>query len=84
MQAPPMHYPAPPALSGGYTLPPTAAYFPVTTYTNNTALDKPQLESSMMPQECSHDQPQPNTPDLLMHRRQVIRVLSNELERISS
>ena len=54
--------------SGGYTLPPTAAYFPVTAYTNS-AMDKAQ---EMMSQESLNQyQQQPNTPDLLMHRRQV-------------
>lgn len=53
--------------SGGYTLPPTVAYFPVTAY--GTPLD-PSNQSEMMSQESLNVQ-QPNTPDLLMHRRQV-------------
>ena len=55
--------------SGGYTLPPTVAYFPVTAY--GTPLENKQSE--MMSQESLNVQ-QPNTPDLLMHRRQVIIV----------
>ena len=54
--------------SGGYTLPPTVAYFPVTAY--GTPMD-PSKQSEMMSQESLNVQ-QPNTPDLLMHRRQVI------------
>ena len=55
--------------SGGYTLPPTVAYFPVTAYTNS-GMD--QTAQVMMSQESLNQlQQQPNTPDLLMHRRQV-------------
>ena len=69
--APPLGYPPPPQNSGngggGYTLPPTVAYFPMTAYTNNMDNSKSK-ETVMMSQESLQ---QPNTPDLLMHRRQV-------------
>ena len=55
------------ASTGGYTLPPTAAYFPVTTYTAVQQHDNTQ--QVMMSQDSLNVQP--NTPDLLMHRRQV-------------
>ena len=58
--------------SGGYTLPPTAAYFPVTAYTNNTTQNAcvDNTQQVMMSQDSLNLQ-QPNTPDLLMHRRAV-------------
>ena len=59
--------------SGGYTLPPTAAYFPVTAYTNNTTTQNACVDNTqqvMMSQDSLNLQ-QPNTPDLLMHRRAV-------------
>ena len=67
--------------TGGYTLPPTAAYFPITAYTNNTNTNtnnsntQPNTASVdntqqvMMSQDSLNQQP--NTPDLLMHRRTV-------------
>ena len=67
----PMGYPVPPPTlppSGGDTLPPTAAYFPVTTYSNNNVDNTQQV---MMSQDSLNQPAQPNTPDLLMHRRQV-------------
>ena len=60
--------------SGGYTLPPTAAYFPITAYTNtnNTQPNTASVDNTqqvMMSQDSLNQQP--NTPDLLMHRRAV-------------
>ena len=67
-QPQPSGYPPSAGTSGGYTLPPTVAYFPVTAYTNPAdAVSK----SEMMSQESLNNLHQPNTPDLLMHRRQV-------------
>ena len=76
---PPPHQP-PTGNPGGYTLPPTVAYFPVTAY-SNSALDKVSKETAMMSQESLNQQHQPNTPDLLMHRRQVMHstLLNNRL-----
>ena len=56
---------------GGYTLPPTAANFPVSAYTNAAQMDK--VTQEMMSQDSLNQlqNQQPNTPDLLMHRRQV-------------
>ena len=77
-QQQPIGYPTPPPSqqtlptgpSGGYTLPPTVAYFPVTAYTNSSMDPKSQ---DMLSQESLNQlQQQPNTPDLLMHRRQVM------------
>ena len=65
---PPAGYP-PAAGGGGYTLPPTVAYFPVTAYTNPA---EAASKSEMMSQESLNNLHQPNTPDLLMHRRQVL------------
>ena len=65
--------------TGGYTLPPTAAYFPITAYTNNTNTNNSNTQPNtasvdntqqvMMSQDSLNQQP--NTPDLLMHRRTV-------------
>ncbi len=55
--------------TGGYTLPPTAAYFPMTTYTSIQQHDN--MQQVMMSQDSLNNVVQPNTPDLLMHRRQV-------------
>ena len=75
--APPVGFPPPQQPnSGGYTLPPTVAYFPVTAY-NNASMDKMSKDASMMSQESLNQQQQPNTPDLLMHRRQVIDLRTN-------
>ena len=56
---------------GGYTLPPSAANFPVSAYTNAAQMDK--VTQEMMSQDSLNQlqNQQPNTPDLLMHRRQV-------------
>ena len=60
----------------GYTLPPSAAYFPLSAY--STPLTGPQqsklLEGASLESEGLT---QPNTPDLLMHRRQVREELDN-------
>ena len=60
---------------GGYTLPPSAAYFPMAPYSNQPMSAGPQqskiLEGTAMDSEAGMTQP--NTPDLLMHRRQVIK-----------
>ena len=76
---------------GGYTLPPTAAYFPVGTYSTLQAPSGPQqttiIEMQQQQQQQQHDSStsamtQPNTPDLLMHRRQVrnkVRTLCTNL-----
>ncbi len=64
---------------GGYTLPPTAQYFPVGTYSTLQAPSGPQQTTIIEMQQQQHQQhdsstsamTQPNTPDLLMHRRQV-------------
>ncbi len=58
--------------AGGYTVPSSAAYFPMSVY--STPMGAPQqsriLEAmAMEPSEGGFTQP--NTPDLLMHRRQV-------------
>lgn len=57
----------------GYTLPPTAAYFPMAAYSTAPMLGGPQqsklLEGAQMEPEAGMTQP--NTPDLLMHRRQA-------------
>ena len=55
---------------GGYTLPPTAAYFPITAYTNNSQNAGVDNTQQVMLSQDSLNQ-QPNTPDLLMHRRAV-------------
>jgi len=71
------HFPsgAPPTLDpcspfvGGYTLPPTAAFFPMGSYSTSM-----QTTVSTTLVEMQHDSTgltQPNTPDLLIHRRQV-------------
>ena len=58
---------------GGYTLPPTAAYFPMAAYSTAPMQSGPQqskiLEGTVM--ESEPGMTQPNTPDLLIHRRQV-------------
>ena len=56
---------------GGYTLPPTAAYFPVGTYSTLQAPSGPQQTTIIEMQHDGTAMTQPNTPDLLMHRRQV-------------
>ena len=56
---------------GGYTLPPTAAYFPVGTYSTLQAPGGPQQTTIIEMQHDGTAMTQPNTPDLLMHRRQV-------------
>ena len=72
--------------SGGYTLPPTAAYFPVTAYTNNTTNTQnscvvDNTQQVMMSQDSLNLQ-QPNTPDLLMHRRAVsLHIFSKKIFR---
>ena len=56
---------------GGYTLPPTAAYFPMSAYSAGPMTGPQQskiLEGAALDSE---GMTQPNTPDLLMHRRQV-------------
>ena len=63
---------------GGYTLPPTAANFPVSAYTNAAQMDK--VTQEMMSQDSLNQlqNQQPNTPDLLMHRRQVRKKCSSK------
>lgn len=83
---------------GGYTLPPTAAYFPMASY--SAAIQNPNLtdqsiasSTGQIPKAVqmtsngtsTENQPtstatattQPNTPDLLIHRRQVQVSTSN-------
>ena len=62
--------PGPTSAPGGYTLPPTAAYFPITAYTNNSQNAGVDNTQQVMLSQDSLNQ-QPNTPDLLMHRRAV-------------
>ena len=60
---------------GGYTLPPSAAYFPVSAYSASTLSGPPQqtmvLEAVGTAMDSADGATQPNTPDLLIHRRQV-------------
>jgi len=61
------------SFSGGYTLPPTAAFFPMGSYSTNMQPATSTCHQGTMV-ETQHDPTgltQPNTPDLLMHRRQV-------------
>jgi len=55
---------------GGYTLPPTAAYFPMSAYSAAPMACGPQ-QSRILEGSALDEQTQPNTPDLLIHRRQV-------------
>jgi hypothetical protein len=68
---------------GGYTLPPTAAYFPVGTYSTLQAPSGPQQTTILEMQHDGTAMTQPNTPDLLMHRRQVTNLpLNSKLNNI--
>ena len=75
----PPHVQAPHGGPQGYTLPPTAAYFPMSTYSSQ--FSGPQqsklLEGASLDSEGFT---QPNTPDLLLHRRQVSqkKMLAND------
>ena len=56
-------------------MPPTAAYFPVSAYSASTLSGPPQqtmvLEAVGTAMDSADGATQPNTPDLLIHRRQV-------------
>ena len=61
---------------GGYTLPPAASYFPVSAYSASTMSGGPPQQTMVMEavgtaMDSADGATQPNTPDLLIHRRQV-------------
>ncbi len=58
---------------GGYTLPPTAAYFPMSVYSSGpmSAPQQSKILEAAAAEQQEAGMTQPNTPDLLIHRRQV-------------